>query len=264
MNKSLFPQRMSRRALAALLLHGVVFLVVYFLAFSLKFDVSSAAFPWTMFFLSLPAVLVVKLAAFYWYGHCHRSWHYLSFSDLSALLWSATLSSLIVTTLDKFLLTEAFHLNTTILMLDWALTVLVLGGLRAMVRLTREEIRPRLFGNGFRKALIVGANQSGETLARHLMADHRLKYRVQGFVDANRGLHGSTINGIPVLGDPENVLHIAAALGAGGYSGDLGRAARPAVAATDGRLPPGRADAEGHPRAGRLARRGLFGPDSRR
>jgi hypothetical protein len=49
--------------------------------------------------------------------------------------------------------------------LDWGLTILVLGCLRAFMRLVREELRPRLFGGEYHKALIVGANQSGETLS---------------------------------------------------------------------------------------------------
>jgi hypothetical protein len=36
--------------------------------------------------------------------------------------------------------------------------------------MSREELSPRLWKHDDRKALIVGANQSGETLARHLLS----------------------------------------------------------------------------------------------
>ena len=138
-----------------------------------------------MFWLTLPAVLVVKLICFYAAGHCHRSFHHISFSDLAALLRSATLATLVIMALNS-----RWSTNITFrwrgLLLDWGLTILVLGCLRAFMRLVREELRPRLFGGEYHKALIIGANQSGETLARHLLADHRLKYRVVGFLGSRR------------------------------------------------------------------------------
>ncbi len=71
------------------------------------------------------------------------------------------------------------------------------------MRLVREELRPRLFGGEYNKALIVGANQSGETLARHLLADHRLKFMVVGFLDPDAGHAMARPWGrVPVLGGP--------------------------------------------------------------
>jgi FlaA1/EpsC-like NDP-sugar epimerase len=211
--KRLIPQRLSTRAFLSLLIHGVVFAGVYWLSFCLRFNFDLPRTEWVLFGLTLPAVMIIKMAVFYSTGHCHRSWHYVSLSDLAALLRAATLSSLVIAALDK-LLAQDFHISSIALALDWALTVLVLGGLRAMIRLSREEFRPKLFGKGYRKALIVGANQSGETLARHLLSNPRLKYTVAGFLDSDPARRGSTVGGIPVLGLPEHALPIAMAIGA--------------------------------------------------
>src|SRR4051812_16397254 len=101
MKSRLFSQRMSRRALVALIAHLVSFVGVYWLAFALRFaDFRIPAEEWQTFFVTLTAVLCVKSIVFYAGGHCHRSWHYVSFSDLAALLRSATYSSLIIATLD--------------------------------------------------------------------------------------------------------------------------------------------------------------------
>ncbi|MBI3837561.1 MAG: polysaccharide biosynthesis protein [Planctomycetia bacterium] len=212
MNTGLFPQRMSSRSFAVLLLHGLVFALVYWLAFSVRFEFELSREDWTLLAITGPAIVLIKSMVFYSFGHCHRSWHYVSFSDLVALLRSATISVVIVAALDG-LLVNTFHPPRLVLAMDWALTILVLGGLQAVSRLSREELSPRLWRTTFRKALIVGANQSGETLARHLMADHRLKYLVAGFLDQDPARHGSTVGGIPVLGDPQRALSIAHALG---------------------------------------------------
>jgi FlaA1/EpsC-like NDP-sugar epimerase len=212
MNTGLFPQQFSKRSFAALLLHGLVFAVVYWLAFSIRFEFELSREDWALLGITGTGIVLIKLMIFYSAGHCHRSWNYVSFSDLVALLRSATVSVVAIAALDG-LLVNTFHPPRLVLALDWALTILVLGGLRAVSRLSREELRPRLWRTAYRKALIVGANQSGETLARHLMADHRLKYLVVGFLDQDPARHGSTVGGISVLGDHRRALGIAQALG---------------------------------------------------
>ncbi len=212
MNTGLFPQRLSKRSFAALLLHALVFALVYWLAFSIRFQFRFSKEDWALLGVTGIGIVLIKLMIFYSAGHCHRSWHYVSFSDLVALLRSATVSVVAIAALDG-LLVNTFHPPRLVLALDWALTILVLGGLQALSRLSREELSPRLWRTAYRRALIVGANQSGETLARHLMADHRLKYLVAGFLDQDPSRHGSTVGGIPVLGDPQQALRFAQALG---------------------------------------------------
>ena len=216
MNKKFFSQRFSKRAFAALVLHLVVFGLIYVLAYLLRLEFQMTADDWTLVLTTLPAVLVIKSVVFYAGGHCHRSWHYISFSDLAALLRSSTLGSMALAAYDKFMVAALhesgnFRLSISVLLLDWLLTVLVLGGMRATLRLIREEFRPRFFGDAEQRALIVGANQSGETLARHLMTDRRLRYRVVGFLDDDAQRHGSTIGGLPILGGPSNAVRIATA-----------------------------------------------------
>ena len=87
--------------------------------------------------------------------------------------------------------------------------LVILGGLRAFYRLTREEFRFANRRHGATKALIVGANQSGHTLARHLYTEERPKYLVLGFLDEDVSKHGSMIGGLPVLGTPERAPQIA-------------------------------------------------------
>src|SRR6185295_3316305 len=128
----------------------------------------------------------------YYYGHCHRSWYSVSFSDLVALFHSATLSVLCLLAFDR-LFGHNLHPPRGVFVLDWAMTILVLGGLRAIGRMSREELSPRLWRTGYRKALIVGANQSGETLARHLLNDRRLKYKPIGYLDRDASRVGSTL-----------------------------------------------------------------------
>lgn len=212
MSNSLIPQRLTKRAFAVLLLHAAVFTFVYWLAYAVRFDFGiPEEYLWTMGF-TLPLILVVKLIIFYYLGQCHRGWYSVSFSDLVMLFHSATLSLLCVAAIDK-LFVQNSHPPRGVLLLDYAMTILVLGGLRAVGRMSREELSPRLWKHDYRKALIVGANQSGETLARHLLSDRRLKYHPVGYLDQDPARIGSTLGGIPVFGAPHRALDIAGRLG---------------------------------------------------
>jgi len=213
MYKSLIPQRLNKRSFVGLLIHAAVFLVVYWIAYCIPNDFKIAPANWPIFWFTLPGVMLVKLAVFYSTGHCHRTWHYVSLSDLAALLRSATVAAVMLAAVD-YSMAEDYHLPRTVLLLDWALTILVLGGLRALARLVREEFRPRRLREGYRKAIIVGANQTGETLARHLVADNRLKYHVVAFLDQDKSRFGTLVSGVPVLGQPGDALRIASLIGA--------------------------------------------------
>ncbi len=194
------------------MLHAIVFGAVYWFAYNIRTEFQLSEQDWVTLWVTLPAIVLLKSIAFYYLGHCHRSWYSVSFSDLVALFNAANLSTLVLLAINGLMVTT-LHPPRSVFVIDWALTILVLGGLRAIGRLSREELSPRLWGSNYRKALIVGANQSGETLARHLLSDRRLKYQPVGYLDGERARIGSTLGGIPIWGEPANAPRIAARLG---------------------------------------------------
>ena len=212
MPKPFFIHRLTRRSFAVLLIHIAAFAFSYWLSYTLRFDFAIPSSEWFVFFISLPAILIIKSTIFYAAGHCHQSWQYVTFSDLASLFRSVTLSSLVIATLDHFG-GKSYHIPLGIMIIDWATTLLVLGTIRAAWRFTREEFKPLFYARTSRKAFIVGANPSGEMLARHLSLNQRLNYRVVGYLDSNASRYESTLSGIPVLGDWRNTTHYAAALG---------------------------------------------------
>ena len=212
MNTRLMPQRLTKRAFAAFLLHMAVFAVVYWFAYNVRTEFELPQRDFITLWATLPGIVVIKCIVFYYLGHCHRSWYSVSFPDLVDLFNAANLSTLVLLALNGLMVND-LHPPRSVFFIDWALTILVLGGLRAIGRLSREELRPRLWRSDYRKAIIVGANQSGETLARHLLSDRRLKYQPVGYLDDDQARIGSTLGGIPVWGRPEDAPRIAARLG---------------------------------------------------
>lgn len=211
-------KRLTKRSAFALMVHAVVFCLCYWLAFGFRFDFVFSSEIRQVFWVSLPAVLLTKLVIFYALGHCHVSWRYVTFSDLALLLKASGLSLVAIATIDYFLVDglhsnrvySAMHIPRGIPPMDFVLTVMMLGGLRALWRMSREEVLPLLYKKGYREAFIVGANHAGESLARQLQADPRLKYTICGFLDSDPARQGSMLAGVPVLGRPQDIARYTA------------------------------------------------------
>src|SRR6478735_3090664 len=101
MNYRLIPHRLSKRALLALVVHAVVFAAIYWFSYNLLYDFQLTTRQLVTMGLTLPAVLIIKVGIFYGTGHCHRSWRYVSFSDLFSLLISSTSCLLVLLALDR-------------------------------------------------------------------------------------------------------------------------------------------------------------------
>jgi FlaA1/EpsC-like NDP-sugar epimerase len=165
--------------------------------------------PW-LSLRTLAGVVAIKTCIFYALGHCHVSWRRVSFSDLTSLVWASTLSMLVLVTVESLLLNSGRfgdfqRVPRSVFVLDWAGTVLVIGGIRALWRSVREELRPIFTSKPIRTALIVGADEAGELLARTLMAATNMQYFVVGFLDDDPNLLHNRVAGLEVLGDVDSV-----------------------------------------------------------
>ena len=138
------------KLLTVLLLHAAVFSAVYWFAFALRNEFQIAPKDWPALLATLPGILVIKLIIFYYMRQCHRSFYSVSFSDLMSLFHSATISALLIFVING-LLAQNIHPPRGVRVMDWALTILALGALRATGRAVREELRPRLSLHGFRR-----------------------------------------------------------------------------------------------------------------
>ncbi len=198
-------RRLNQKALLLLLAHGLLFAIALFLAFFTRNEFE-LAWDWlTVYAVSVSGAVVLKSIIFYTLGHCHASWQRVSFGDLTALIWAATLSLLVLAAVNgTFLSTNRIpgmsRVRSSVLLLDWAATILLLGGIRTLYRSLREELRPLFSRQTARSAIIIGANQTGELIARNLMSTSMNRYYIVGFLDDDPELHGSRFAGLAVLG----------------------------------------------------------------
>ena len=207
LNHGKLTPRVRRLLRVALLLP--VFVAIYALAYSLRYDGHFSPIQWENLVQTMVCVVAIKLVAF---GHFrfYQGWQrYLTFDDLLALGKAASASSIIMALAD-YLLLPSLSIPRSIFLMDWGATIIAIGGLRVGFRLARQWM-DHLGGASDRViALIVGANDSGEALLRAINRPNTLSYRVVGFIDDAQS-PGIRIGGVPVLGELRDIESIVAA-----------------------------------------------------
>jgi len=153
-------------------------------------------------------VVGVKLAVFYLAGICHRPWRSARFGDLSRLLAAATVGVALLAGLNLLGLTRGRPgwplIPRSVMLIDWAFTLLAVGGMQAAVRSLYEQIMPATGVGSRRVVLVVDASPAGVALAESLGRMHppegRGLYLVAGFLDDDPGRQGLAVGRSRVLG----------------------------------------------------------------
>jgi FlaA1/EpsC-like NDP-sugar epimerase len=206
------------RAVRLLAVHAVIFAATLFSAFFTRSDFSVEPQWVDVYSRAVVVIVLVKLVIFYALGLCHVSWGRVAFGDLTALLWATTLSLLTFSTFDSLVLSTGLapwipRIPRSVLLLDWAATIMLIGGLRTLWRSFREELRPLFDRKQAKTALIVGADHAGELIARNLAAASNSPYLILGFLDDDPQLQHSRVAGREVLGTVDDAGREAAKRG---------------------------------------------------
>jgi FlaA1/EpsC-like NDP-sugar epimerase len=202
-----------------LLAHIVAFAASLMLAFLLANNMQFR-YSWLVeqYPLLLLFFIVVKLPVFGLFKQYRGWWRYVGITDLFGIVGASLLStSVIVVSWFIFVNTtsirRSWHLENIaqvsqgVFMADMFATVLLLGGLRILIRLYYEEFRTVESGR-LKRFLIVGAGNAGEALLREIHRMSVAQYEVIGFIDDESAKQGISIHGIPVLGTVEQMPRI--------------------------------------------------------
>src|SRR3990172_12545101 len=170
-------------------------------------------FPPLLFF-----VLLIKLPVFALFKQYRGWWRYVGISELGGIVRASLISTLVIVGLWFLVfirgegptheaLRGIANVSQGVFMADMFGTVLILSGLRMIIRLYYEEFRTVEAGR-LKRFLIVGAGNTGETLLRDIHRMQVIQYEVVGFIDDDAAKQGISIHGIPVLGTVERLPEI--------------------------------------------------------
>ena len=176
----------------------------YYSSFVLRLDSSFDASAHSLFWQTLPLVIVVKLVIFYHFGLLRGWWRYVGMSDVLNITAATFLASTLLFTMIVFVVAMKGY-PRSVVPIDMVLSIMLVGGARFGVRAYTERAR----GDASqKKTLIIGAGRAGSAIARELRVNPALGYYPLGFVDDNPGKLGIRINGVKVLGNTDALNHL--------------------------------------------------------
>ncbi|MBV8310008.1 MAG: polysaccharide biosynthesis protein [Planctomycetaceae bacterium] len=202
----------KHRLVILIVLHALVLASIYWLCYVIRFDGAIPPAYLRVVVTTLPLVVVLKMVILLKMGSLRGLWRQFTFADMTALAGSTALGSIALTSVD-LLNHNWLPVPHSIIVMDCAGTLLVLGGLRGSLRFFRENYYPMVMAQSQERVLIVGAGSAGETVAHTIRGQPQLGMKVVGFLDPDQATHGWTLGGVKVLGPPEAIGHHAGRLG---------------------------------------------------
>jgi FlaA1/EpsC-like NDP-sugar epimerase len=185
---------------------ALLVIAAYYTAFLLRLDFSPDARSRTIFLVSLPWVLIIKLVVFYAYGLLKGWWRYVGMSDLVDITKASLTSGLLLYAALWLGFWPRTRYPRSILLIDLVLTIFFIGGARLLIRAYTEASGSSVAG---KETLIVGAGIAGATIMREFKLNPGLDFKPIGFVDDDRTKLGIKIHGKKVLGTTNDITALA-------------------------------------------------------
>ena len=149
--------------------------------------------------------LLIKPFIYSFFGLYRRLWLYASVQELKLIVTAVTAASLLlaIPVVSLFALGLFSGFPRSVLVIDWLLSILLVGGLRFAVRLLAENISHTAAATRSgrnRNVLIAGAGDAGALVVRELQKNPQLGLTAVGFLDDNPEKQNQSIHGVPVVG----------------------------------------------------------------
>lgn len=176
----------------------------YYFSFVLRLDNAFDAPAHSLFWHTLPWVIVIKLVVFYHFGLLRGWWRYVGMSDLLDIASAAFVAAVLM--FGSFVFLMALHgYPRSVVPIDMLLSMMLIGGARFTVRAYTERAKT---DESQQKVLIIGAGRAGCAIARELKLNPDLGYYPLGFVDDDPSKLGIKINAVKVLGNTDALSHL--------------------------------------------------------
>ena len=192
----------TREAIVVTALLALIFEGTYLAAFFVRSELLLKGSDAQAILNTIVGVVGVKLLVFYWRGFCHKPWRAARFADLNRLLRAATTCLLVFVALNYFaaFIPGWIQIPRSVLLLDWAFTLLAVGGMQAIARSLYEEIMPTTTVGNQKTVLVIDASPAGRQLAASLGELRSRQFFVAGLLDDDPDTYGLHVGRARVLG----------------------------------------------------------------
>ncbi|MDD4004290.1 MAG: nucleoside-diphosphate sugar epimerase/dehydratase [Elusimicrobiaceae bacterium] len=178
----------------------------FLLAFLLRFDFHIPAVQMDSMLMAIPLAVGIRIGALEFFEIYKGLSRYASIRELGNILKAVLIAQLGIAALLPFL-RPGFP--RSILILEPLLTLLLIGGSRYFIRLTRNwRYGTKHTSDTLPKMLIFGAGDMGEALLRSMLDSEHPTARIVGFLDDNPSKWGRHIHGITIFGGKNKLTKI--------------------------------------------------------
>jgi FlaA1/EpsC-like NDP-sugar epimerase len=199
-------ENLMRSRIYVIVFEALLVIAAYYSSFLLRLDFSPDERSRTIFLISLPWVLLIKLAIFYACGLLKGWWRYAGMSGLADITKASLTSGLLLYTAQWLGFWSVPGYLKSIVLIDLVLTIFFTGGARLLVRTYTESLRSSVAA---KETLIVGAGVAGATIMREFKLNPGLDYKPIGFVDDDLTKLGIKVHGKKVLGTTNDIPALA-------------------------------------------------------
>ena len=203
-----FANRISRRIVAQALMDAVLIVLANGAAYLLRYDEQRTTDQVTYMesvVPLLPLLVGLRLVALYLLDLYKIHWRYVSIHDVKRLAIATSASSFLFWLATLLLGRRDYSWGMQII--DWGMTVFLLSFVRVGYRQV-SDFRAGLGDRPTQRALIVGAGDAGEAVARDLLRRLREGIVPVAFVDDDPHKRRLRIHGIPVLGTTHEIASV--------------------------------------------------------
>lgn len=197
---------LNSKRFVIMLIDAACSVFAYWLAFALRFNFSIPDLYLTMLYRTLPAIIIVRIVCFYFFGLYAGVWRYVSMNDLVRIIKATVIGSCLFVSYVG-LVYHWIDFSRSVFIIDWFVIVFLIGGTRFLYRLFRESYPVRV-ARDKKRVIIVGAGRAGEMLLREMKLNARIAYEPVGFLDDDHAKKGARIHGLPVLGRIDDLTRI--------------------------------------------------------
>jgi FlaA1/EpsC-like NDP-sugar epimerase len=172
----------------------------YLIRFDLKADRALIESQWTLLSKSIGVFFLVKLLVYYFFNIHKGLVRYTSTEDIRRIffaVYTCSIIYLILGLLRFYFLDKAYLFPLSVLIVESLVSfVLMLGSRFSIKLLYLESIKSK---SEEERVLIYGAGISGLITKRTIEKDIRLTYKIVGFIDDNKKMSGTRLEGITIF-----------------------------------------------------------------
>ena len=182
--------------LSHLLADSLLSALAYVLAFGIRFERVIPPSHIHQFWLFLPVIVMLRLITNASFGLYQHLWRYFSVKDMIGVIQAVTTGSCLFVAVAYLSGNGSFP--RTVFAADWALAILLLGGVRFVKRFWQES--RQVSYRSLKRTLVVGAGDAGEALIREMLRNPQNGLQPVAVIDDDPLKHGIRLHGLKVWG----------------------------------------------------------------